>query len=361
MVGEIHQDISVVNDFTTTTMAYAQKFEKGNYVTLKYPSQAGYSDANYYIKIEKVDNDVDIKLLTNNGINKIDTIFFEDCSKPKYIIINNFYISSNFNFITKIHSGSYSAKYKAKNYIENENELINNNLESFNLNNILKFPESFKLNIVELTCTNPGYITLLYSVVSSPSSNYPSFGYGSAITNAYSKDMTIYYNSKAGNYYFQVFYIYNCPIIDMSALGLGYHSNCKDFSTNKYFSQSYYQLLFNNNNQDYWIIFVENVPSIQDEYSMQSLPNQEYIFNYQQRNIIAVKNTNEKYIKIKSSVPQFYWTLEFSLENDVKYLPDYLTCSSKFENSDTLYILNPYFSEKKITDYYWFIIIKAQP
>lgn len=47
---------------------------------------------------------------------------------------------------------------------------------------------------------------------------------------------------------------------------------------------------------------------------------------------------------IKSSVPQFYWTLEFSLENDVKYLPDYLTCSSKFENSDTLYILNPYFS-----------------
>ena len=52
---------------------------------------------------------------------------------------------------------------------------------------------------------------------------------------------------------------------------------------------------------------------------MLSLPNQE-IFNYQQRNIIAVKNTNEKYIKIKSSVPQFYWTLEFSLENDVKYL-----------------------------------------
>ena len=143
----------------------------------------------------------------------------------------------------------------------------------------------------------------------------------------------------------------------MSALGLGYHSNCKDFSTNKYFSQSYYQLLFNNNNQDYWIIFVENVPSIQDEYSMLSLPNQEYIFNYQQRNIIAVKNTNEKYIKIKSSVPQFYWTLEFSLENDVKYLPDYLTCSSKFENSDTLYSLNPYFSEKKITDYYWFIIL----
>ena len=120
--------------------------------------------------------------------------------------------------------------------------------------------------------------------------------------------MTIYYNSKVGNYYFQVFYIYNCPIIDMSALGLEYHSNCKDFSTNKYFSQSYYQLLFNNNNQDYWIIFVENVPSIQDEYSMLSLPNQEYIFNYQQRNIIAIKNTNEKYIKIKSSVPQFYWT-----------------------------------------------------
>lgn len=95
------------------------------------------------------------------------------------------------------------------------------------------------------------------------------------------------------------------------------------------------------------------------------LPNQEYIFNYQQRNIIAVKNTNEKYIKIKSSVPQFYWTLEFSLENDVKYLPDYLTCSSKFENSDTLYILNPYFSEKKLPIIigllYYSNINKAQP
>ena len=66
---------------------------------------------------------------------------------------------------------------------------------------------------------------------------------------------------------------------------------------------------------------------------------------------------NKKNIKIKSTVLSFYWSLEFTLENDANYVPFPYSDKIKYENSDILYIRNPYSYENIKTDYYWFIVL----
>ena len=74
--------------------------------------------------------------------------------------------------------------------------------------------------------------------------------------------------------------------------------------------------------------------------------------------VIPIEIGNKKKnIKIKSTLPKFYWSLEFSLENDVKYVAFPYSDKLKYESSNILYIRNPYSYENIETDYYWFIVL----
>ena len=85
--GQIHQDIGLRNQ-EFITMVYAQKFVKGDYVKLFYPSNKNLSSSFYTIKIEKLDNNINLRLLTGPNV-FLDLIILKQSS---LIVVKNQFI-----------------------------------------------------------------------------------------------------------------------------------------------------------------------------------------------------------------------------------------------------------------------------
>ena len=73
--------------------------------------------------------------------------------------------------------------------------------------------------------------------------------------------------------------------------------------------------------------------------------------------IVIPINSEKKSIKIKSSIPKFFWSLDFTQKN-ISYLPVPSGSSLNYVYGDYAYIRNPYsFTQNRTTNYYWYIII----
>ena len=61
-------------------------------------------------------------------------------------------------------------------------------------------------------------------------------------------------------------------------------------------------------------------------------------------------------IKIICSIPNFYWTLEYT-QKDIHYLPYPYGTIPKYVHSNVTYINNPYTFKQNKTNYNWYIIL----
>ena len=152
--GQIHQDVDKWEDFLT--LVYAKKFVKGDYVKFDYPELARQYDDYFPITIKKLNNNINLRILSEGKSLHFETIFFDSCKKPLYLLLERGALLYPIYFKTIIHSAVFTAKYKTTDYTTQENEYINNNMENLNLNEIVQFP-IFEINIVELKCQIPGY------------------------------------------------------------------------------------------------------------------------------------------------------------------------------------------------------------
>ena len=157
--GKIHQDVNLRYQ-EWLTMGYAQRFVKGDFVKFTYPDFPRKEDSSFPIKIEKLDNNINSKLFTGTDFNNLLTIPFDNCENPTYIMLEGYFTDRPVYFKALIHSGEFTAKYKINEYTGDEKEFINNNMKEFDINNILKLPNQYYRNIVELKCKTPGLITI---------------------------------------------------------------------------------------------------------------------------------------------------------------------------------------------------------
>ena len=355
--GQIHQDIDLRNQ-EFITMVYAQKFVKGDYVKLFYPSNKNLLSDFYTIKIEKLDNNINLRLLAGpNAFSRshhFETVFFDSCEKPIYLLLENDGSSKPLYFKTIIHSGAFTAKYKTTDYIAQENEYINDNLAKLNLNRIAQLPEQFHRNIVELKCLVPGVITVLHTPLNK---DYIYQSNNGVIHNIFEDDYHIICSIYAGDSYVQMFNIYGCSTISIGTFIETY--DCKDFSSIFGFSSSNFKLGadLKNVQSPYLLLTIVHSENENDGKKL-LIEKEEYIINSGERMVIPIEIGNKKKnIKIKSTLPKFYWSLEFSLENDVNYVAFPYSDKLKYESSNILYIRNPYSYENIETDYYWFIVL----
>ena len=336
-------------------MAYAQKFTKGDYVKFDYPASSITIDYFFPIKIEKLDDNINLRLLTGDKrTHHFEIIFFDSCEKPIYLLLENGIPRYDVYFKTIIHSGVFTAKYKTTDYTGMENEYIDNNMENLNLNKIAELPKQFYRNIVELKCEIPGVITVLHVTFS----NSYDYQYNNGvIQNIFSEDYDISFKITSGYFYVQMINIYKCATIDMTEFNKTKY-NCKDFSLEYYSDkEKYIRIPLENVQNPYWLLTIVNSPN-EDNGKILSIEKEEYSINYGERMIIPIEvGNNKKNIKIKSTVLSFYWSLEFTLENDANYVPFPYSDKIKYENSDILYIRNPYSYENIRSDYYWFIVL----
>ena len=77
---------------------------------------------------------------------------------------------------------------------------------------------------------------------------------------------------------------------------------------------------------------------------------------YNKRVLIQIKNiTDKRYIKVKSSLKEFYWDYLYSQTDDINYLPKADHSSMHFEKGKVVYIDNLYTDKNFTTNYYWYI------
>ena len=145
-----------------STIAYYQHFQKGNYFQFIYPSYS-IKSGNYSIKITKFDTDVNIRILDKT--NPVETLFFDNCEKPMYLLFRNTPLNIGIRplyFSAMIHSGEFSASYKETDYMKDTAQKFSENYKILDLESCAnQLPNNNSLNIVELKCKFPGVITVL--------------------------------------------------------------------------------------------------------------------------------------------------------------------------------------------------------
>ena len=291
--GQIHQDVDLRKQ-RFYTMAYAQKFVKGNYVKFDYPDFERNYDDYFPIKIEKLDNNINLRLLTGDArYHHFETIFFDNCKNPIYLLLENTLSSNPVYFKAIIHSGVFTAKYKATDYTAQENEYINNNMENLNLNGISQLPKQFYRNIVELKCQITGVITILQTITNNGYVSYQ-YNYGS-IHNIFLKDYDISYTTASGYFYFQMINIHGCATIDMTEFNKKTY-DCEDFSWMYYsYEQKYLRVHLKNVQSPYWLLGILHSPG-EDNGKTLLIEKEEYSINSGERMVIPIEIGNKKKI-----------------------------------------------------------------
>ena len=369
-IGNIPQDfyIDKKENKGWLTSAYAQKFTEGDYFIMNFPYNA-LIKSNYYIKIERINLDINFRFFHNKDY-FIENLYFNNCLKPTFIFIRNPYDDSYnndniFYFKSIIHSGEFSAKYRDIDYSPTNNEKpLNDNFKEFNLNYLTILPNKLFFNIIELKCKKPGVITLIYSA-SDPvetSSEFTTHALDSEgiIQNRYNFSHDIFFSADKGTYFFEFYNIYGCAKFNMTPIGEKIY-DCTDFYFSKTFKNAgYYKIPMTILNKPFWFFSVvrqsiqQDTVIIKEESTIykSSTPGSKFI-------IPINSNIPKKFIKIKCSIPKFFWTLEFTQKN-ISYLPYPYGSKPKYFhdiNDSALYIRNPYSFEEIKTNYYWFIIL----
>ena len=368
--GKIPQDFYIDKNENKgwLTSAYAQKFKEGDYFIMNFPYNA-LLKSNYYIKIEKINSDINFRFFHNKDY-FIENLYFNNCLKPTYIFIRNPYDDNYINndnlfyFKSFIHSGEFSAKYRRLDYCPNNEKPLNDNFKEFNLNYLTILPNNFFFNILELKCKKPGLITLIYSA-SNPletSSEYTIHALDNEgiVQNRYNFSHDLFFYADKGTYFFEFYNIYGCAKFNMTSIGENIF-DCTDFFFSKTFKNSgNYKIPLTIKNKPFWFFSIVHQAIQKDTIIIEEESKIYKSLSPGNKFILPINpNIVKKFIKVKCTIPKFFWTLEFSQKN-VSYLPYPYGSKPKYVNDindSSIYIRNPYSFEEIQTDYFWFIIL----
>ena len=364
--GDIHEDV-IIKDDGFETSAYAQKFKKGDYFKMIFPINTYYS-YNYPIKIEKLKSNINLRLITGFNLAYFDSMYINDCSKTTYFLfkdpsgflfpINDYVIA----FKLKIHSGEYSASYKSLDYNPNNNETINSSLKPFNISEILILPSTFRINVIELKCKNPGIISINYfpNIPNDETHfSYYALEVNGVIQNRFNKSHTLsLYLKKPTTFFFELYNIYGGAKIDMSSAD-GTIYNYTDFYLSYTTINNYTNLdiPFKEIKTPLWIATVFHKLDEPNDIILDS-ENKNYTSNLKNQRFIIpfdIKN-DKKNIRINCSDSRFLWSLEFSQKN-LSFIPYPYSDKPKLSNKNSLFLPNPYLYQIKETNYSWFIVL----
>ena len=369
--GDIPQDFFLEKNDEKgwITSAYAQKFKKGDYFKIFFPYNINNTGI-YSIKIEKINSDINLRFFHNKE-NFIENLYINDCLNSTYIFIKNpfyenFNQKENDNLIylkSIIHSGEFSSSYKISDYFYNENEKLIDSYKEFNINNLSFLPNNYFFNIIELKCKTPGLLTLIYSASNSFESptefTTHSLENEGIVQNRFNFSHKIVLNIKNnGTYFFELFNIHGCANFDMTSIN-GKKYECSDFYLNQNFeNKNYYKIPMTVVKEPFWFISVLHQPYQNDNIILEkekeiyniTIPGSKYI-------IPIDNNSKKKFIKVNCSIPNYYWTLEFSNQKNESYLPYPHGTKPKLVNDNVIYIRNPNSFDKNNNMYIWYIIL----
>ena len=366
--GVIHKDTVINRTEIWRTSAYVQNFKKGDYFTMIYPYIPNAIGREHTFKIENLDSEIDIKLLTRYKLEFFENLYLTDCLRPTYIIIRNPLINVDINnnlFYIKsiIHSGEFYGSYLITDYSPKNNGTLSNLSNEFNLTELTVLPNNFYFNVIKLKCKTPGILTFLFNGEGPQESSSPSsytvlpFEKEGVVQNRFnsSHSITLIPNN-LGIYYLEIFNIHGCASFNTASLG-GKTYKCTDFYLSTEFtkegpSKSLYMEI---KNSPFWF-FSKFHRHIEDEFILEE-EKKDYLCDEGRKRIIIPINSEKQGIKIKSSIPQFFWSLEFT-QNNTSYLPVPSGSSLNYVYGDYVYIRNPNsFTQNKTTNYNWYIIV----
>lgn len=353
--GKLGENVNFIKG-NYTTIAYSQHFKKGNYFQIIYPANAEFLDMDYLIKIVKFNTDQNIKIYGGSS-DVIDTIFFDDCEKPTYLLFRNPLINLGvrpLHYMTLVHSGNFQISRKKEDFLSESPEKIDDNYFSYDIEIPVESRNDVGLNVYKLQCTNPGVVTIFQYLYQS--SSYTSLTSSGAVENILMNDKDFGISLEANTkYYIEILNITGKATIDTK----DFYGNTYNNKLDLYYAAKtteYKHIKFTNTGGFYWFMSVIN-NSGQDIGTRLDDPNHEYIINENQRMIIQISQyITSKNIKIKSNVPKFYWSLEFSIVPMINYVPNPYS-KLKYENDNELYIKNPYNYLNKKESFYYFIIL----
>ena len=364
--GDIHQDTVINNTESWRTSAYVQKFKKGDYFKMTYPYKPNSISTEHLFKIEKIDSYIDIRLLTFYQTGYFENIYLTDCQKPTYIIIKNPFVIDNTNnnlFYTKsiVHSGEFYGSYLITDYSPKNNGTLFNLSKEINLTELTILPNNFDFNVIEIKCSIPGILTFLfngaYSEESSSSFTMNSLEKPGIVQNRFNLSHELYLSPYyIGTYYLEVFIIHGCAKFYMASLGGGTYE-CTNFYLSTTFTTEGQVKKFSINVMNPQLWFISKFHGSNDDGFILEKERKEYSFSSGGMRMVIPINSKKKSIKIKSSIPKFFWSLEFTQKN-ISYLPAPSGSSINYVYGDYVYIRNPYsFTKNKITNYNWYIIV----
>ena len=367
--GDVHQDISIFEKEGLRTGAYAQNFTKGDYFKMTYPylSDATYNE--HAFKIEKIDTDINLRLLTEGKYCLFENIYLTNCSKPIYILMRNpsrnEYSTNNNIFYSKsfIHSGEFFASYQTTDYSPKNDGKLLNSFTPFNLTELTILPNKFCFYVIELKCKTPGMLSFIFNgehneISSEGYFTYYSFTNKGITQNRFnlSHNLGLDHTGYIGTYYLEIFNIHGCANFNMNSIG-GKIYECEDFylSTNFNTLRDSKSFPMNVITKPFWFASVYHAGE-EDGFILEK-EKEEYFCKVGGMRIIIPINTKKRSIKIKSSIPKFFWSLDFTQKN-YSYLPVPSGSSLNYVYGNYIYIRNPNsFTQKKNTNYNWYIIV----
>ena len=128
------------------------------------------------------------------------------------------------------------------------------------------------------------------------------------------------------------------------------------FSPNGKTNEKKFSISLNKNDFSWFMSVLTN--SGQEIGTVLTEENKDYTIYDNKRMIIPISSSSQKKnIKIKSSLNKFYWSLEFTQENDINFIPFPFGHKLKYENNNYMYIRNPYSFDKRNKNFYYFVIM----
>ena len=332
---------------------YVQNFLKGDYIKISYPYNPNPTENTIIkIRIDKIDGD--FKLTSRNPI--IFTMMFNDCQKPLYIFTFNNQPSLHENLYTfngKIHSGKFKASYRTNSF--NPENSIHNNLTDLEISSSTTLPLYSEFDMVKLQCIEPGIISIYIVLIDSFSSildekiNVVTINYTYGISHPFSQ-----YKFPI-NFYIQGYFLAGNASIYLMDFG-------GDTINNDYIKKIHIETKSKELFQEFYYKESKSIPMILSycnagESNDKILEEKKKItIAYNKRDLIQIKNiTDKRYIKIKSSLKEFYWDYLYSQTDDINYLPKADYSSMHFEKGKVVYIDNLYTDKNFTTNYYWYI------